>query len=68
MQIKENKLYSQHKKINSSTFYNYPTLIEPMFENNIKDYKVVGQDNSLPYALFYGTYDECVKWRYENCR
>lgn len=48
----------------SGSFYNYPTIIEPF---NVQ-YRVVGQDGSLPVPLFYGTYAECVKWRSENCR
>ena len=52
--------------------YNYPTLIEPIYNGNggtaVKDYRVVGQDNSLPYPLFYGTYNECSKWQKENCK
>ena len=56
----------------SGSFYNYPTLIEPIYNGNggtsVKDYRVVGQDGSFPYPLFYGTYDECVRWQSENCR
>ena len=56
----------------SGSFYNYPTLIEPIYNGNggtvVKDYRVVGQDGSFPNPLFYGTYNECVKWRSENCR
>lgn len=54
----------------SDSFYNYPTLIEPIYNSNggtvVKDYRVVGQDGSFPHHLFYGTYDECVKWQSEN--
>lgn len=48
----------------SGSFYNFPTIIEPFYFQ----YRVVGQDGSLPVPLFYGTYAECVKWRSENCR
>lgn len=26
------------------------------------EYRVVGQDNSLPVPLFYGSLDDCIKW------
>ena len=56
----------------SGSFYNYPTLIEPIYNDNggtaVKDYRVVGQDSSFPHPLFYGTYDECIRWQSQNCR
>lgn len=44
--------------------YKFPTLIEP-YEN---EYRVVGQDSCSPLPLFYGSYDECVKWKQNNCK
>lgn len=60
-----------NKTFINGSYYSYPTLIEPVYNGNggsdIKDYRVVGQDGSFPNSLFYGTFDECVKWRLENC-
>ena len=48
------------------------TLIEAIYNGNggtaVKDYKVVAQDSCFPVILFYGTYEECIKWRLENCK
>ena len=50
--------------------YTYPTLIEPIYDGKqttVKEYKVVGQDSSFPNPLFYGSYNECLKWQQDNC-
>lgn len=75
MNTEESKLESQQEQLDIpvvvGSFYNYPTLIEPIYNGNygtvVKDYRVVGQDSSFPHPLFYGTYDECIKWQSQNC-
>ena len=39
------------------------TLIEP---DTNGQYKIVAQDSTLPVAIFYGSYDQCLKWQKDN--
>ena len=44
---------------------NILTTIEPVYDGEqtaVKQYKVIAQDSSFPYTLFYGTYEECVEF------
>jgi len=55
---------NRQKEVANNRWYKFPTIIEPF---NVQ-YRVVGQDGSVPLPLFYGTEAECIKWRSENCR
>lgn len=52
-------------------YKNCITIIEPIFDGNhtaVKNYKVVAQDGSFPYPVFYGSYEKCIKWQEDNCK
>lgn len=53
-------------------YHKSQTIIEPVYDTQaqsscVDGYKVVGQDNSLPVDLYYGTYAQCLQWQNENC-
>lgn len=53
---------SKCKKLKDIKHYALQTIIEPYND----EYRVVGQDCSLPVPLFYGSYIECINWRNKN--